>query len=299
MIPFGTTPHYPLLAPSHSWLRINSFIPNGHLRTGASQKLKTASSYFRFVAFSSLYLPPSNPNSSSYAKHLVKTFKTATKTVRGDKQSLNQKIASCLLSYQPVPPTYRNACLLNCCWWEDVCRRRGALRLDSSKSQLLFFFSDLQPLRETDRSLCLNWSLWLSKPASHQQGPVQISAFRCLHENCFVLPGASKPYVQASAFVYSVIFFFSFCFLVRLLMWKNFPCNPLVASPSAGFLGKKKCLFLPLTASCDTHHFVNPDSGCLLKAAAWLSIKIASEPGSCCINRSSLVGGIFQTQPDK
>lgn len=140
MIPFGTTPHYPLLAPSHSWLRINSFIPNGHLRTGASQKLKTASSYFRFVAFSSLYLPPSNPNSSSYAKHLVKTFKTATKTVRGDKQSLNQKIASCLLSYQPVPPTYRNACLLNCCWWEDVCRRRGALRLDSSTSQLLFFF---------------------------------------------------------------------------------------------------------------------------------------------------------------
>lgn len=140
MIPFGTTPHYPLLAPSHSWLRINSFIPNGHLRTGASQKLKTASSYFRFVAFSSLYLPPSNPNSSSYAKHLVKTFKTATKTVRGDKQSLNQKIASCLLSYQPVPPTYRNACLLNCCWWEDVCRRRGALRLDSSKSQLFFFF---------------------------------------------------------------------------------------------------------------------------------------------------------------
>lgn len=140
VVRYASPPHRSLLTRSHSWLRINSFIQNGYLTTSASQKLKNARSYFRFVAFNILYLPPYNPNSSSYAKHLVKTFKTAMKTVRGDKQSLNQKIASCLLSYQPIPPTYKNVCLLNYYCWEDICRRLGALRLDSSKSQLLFFF---------------------------------------------------------------------------------------------------------------------------------------------------------------
>lgn len=103
---YDSPPRCTFLTRSYGFFGMNSFIRNRYLTMGTSQKLRNTSSYFIFVVFDIFYLPLDNPNSNGYAKHLVKTLKTATKTVRGDKQSLNQKIASCLLSYQPIQPTY-------------------------------------------------------------------------------------------------------------------------------------------------------------------------------------------------
>lgn len=73
---------------------------------GTSQKLTNTSSYFIFVVFDIFYLPLDNPNSNGYAKHLVKTLKTATKTVRGDKQSILKSENSFLPAILSANTTY-------------------------------------------------------------------------------------------------------------------------------------------------------------------------------------------------